>query len=294
LVLRASYPQVTSEVLDALDTARNEYLLPDGTEVVDAIHFARAVQQLSMGFYYVWEWPGEPDQDWLLARRQWWAACRAYLKTYAREGCDSPFLVEEHVRKEGRPGSLVQALAIWDAQRHKPPPPTRPIWMDYGPTAWAVEWALRRQRCFLWWRSRAVGDLLGEFGIPKFGMGDGKPKPKQHPRAALSIAVHHKGRNYQEWSDQLVLEVPSSGAWWEQLLGRTHRYGQTAEEVGCTVFQRTWPQRGAFQTAYERSIYIQELTGQPQKLILSEKEGFIKHGGAFGERVEDPEEPDTS
>lgn len=280
LVLTADYPTINTDVRDALEQGRETYALPDGTELVDAVHYHRAMQQLSMGFYYVWDWESEPDVEWLAARKAWWGACRGYLRDSAREGVDSPFLVEEYVRREGRPKGLVDALAAWDAQRHKPPPPTRAVWIDYGPVMRAVEWALARPRCFLWWRSRAVGELLGELGIPKFGEGDGTPDPRKHPRAALSIAVHHKGRNYQAWDDQLVLEVPSSGAWWEQLLGRTHRYGQTSPEVRCSVFQRTWPQRNAFETALDRAQYIQDTTGQPQKLLVGKKVLFA--GGGEG------------
>lgn len=274
LVLRAVYPPANQDLRDALELAATEYMLPDGTEIVDALHFHRVLMQLSMGFYYVWDWPnGESDIEWLTARREWWSACRAYLKDYSREGVDSPFLVEEYVRSSGRPVSLHRALLAWDEQRHKDPPPTRAVWVDYGPVTWAYQWAMERDRCFLWWRSRAVGEVLGYMGIPVFGQGDGRPDPRRHPRAALSIAVHHKGKNYQPWADQLVLEWPSGAGWAEQLLGRTHRPGQESPVVECAVPLTTWAQRQTFTRCEERSRYIQDMTGQPQKLLTATRAG---------------------
>jgi hypothetical protein len=254
-------------------------VLPDGTDVVDALHFSRAAAQLSMGFYYVWDWRGAPDFEWLEARNEWASACRWYLKRYSREGCDSPFLVEEYTRAavvEGRAISqeLTNALRAWDRQRHKPAPPVRAVWLDYGPIAWAVKWARDRKAAFLWYSSRAVGEQLALFGMPVFGADQGTPAFKEHPVCALSTAVFHKGKNFQAWSDQLVLEVPRSATIWEQLLGRTHRQGQRADEVRCDIALHTWPAQQGVAAAVAKARYIQAATGQPQRLVFADKIGI--------------------
>jgi hypothetical protein len=51
------------------------------------------------------------------------------------------------------------------------------------------------------------------------------------------------------------------------------------------VYQRTWPQRAAWNTAYERAEYIQQTTGQQQKMVLGEKVGFLHHGNDRAEAV---------
>jgi hypothetical protein len=273
IVLTGEYPSVGPVVTQALDTMANDYMLPDGEEVVDALHFSRALSQLSCGFYYVWDWPeGEEDEEWIDARRGWWGACRQYLKRYAREGCDSPFLLEEYVRASHRPHDLYQALMAWDEQRGKDPPPTRAVWLDPTPVLHAVEWALKRERAFIWYHSRAVGDMLEAMGVPTFRDGGETPDPEKTPVCALSINVFNKGRNFQAWDDQLIMEPMASAATWEQLLGRTHRQGQESKVVRASIYQHTWPTRNTMQKAVKRAKYIQQTTGQLQKLLLARRD----------------------
>lgn len=267
LLLRRESPVLSDDVHEAIRVLQQEYRMPDGTDEVDAVAIARAVSQLSMGFYYVWDWPdGKADEEWVNARRDWAGVVRDYLSGHAREGCDSPFLVEQELRL-GRIESDIMTgiLATWDAQREKPPPPVKPIWLDYGPLLHAIAWSRQRKRAFLWFQSRAVGEMLNAFGIPAFW--SGRPDPGQHPIAALSITVYHKGKNFQAWNDQLILEPPPNPATWEQLLGRTHRQGQTAAQVYASIYQHTDPFRTRLTTAQARAEYVQATTGQLQKLL---------------------------
>lgn len=278
LELTAAYPQLSASTKDTMATVREDWELPNGDKIVDALHFYRAMSQLSSGFYYVWDWPNdEPDKDWLYARREWWSWCRWYLTRFAREGCDSPYLVEKWLRnnngtaaKEGK-----KFLERWDAEKSKDPPPTRPIWVDTAVVTSAVKWANSRDRGFVWYGSRAMGDMLDAWGVPTFGVGDGAPNPDQHPVAALSIPIYHKGRNFQPWADQLIIDPMSSAITWQQLLGRTHRNGQRSGVVKATVNQHTWYLRQAYRRATARARYIQETTGEAQKLLLSAKQGFL-------------------
>lgn len=267
LSLHAEYPSLSEEVRHVMQTLENEWCLPDGTEIIDAPHYHRALGQLSLGFYYVWDWPDEPDEEWLYARRTWASGVRAYLSRYAREGCDSPFLVEQHVREHKRPGPLWGMLQDWDAQRHKDEPPVKAVWLDIAPVLHAVDWARQQDRAFIWYHSRAVGDMLDAFGIPTFRDGAETPNPKKHPVAALSITVFNKGRNFQAWDNQLIMEVPTNAMTWQQLLGRTHRQGQMSKEVSAHIFQHTWPLRQKLQKATNRARYIQGTQGEPQKIL---------------------------
>lgn len=276
LILKAEWPDLGVECREAINTLAQEYVLPNGEEIVDALHYHRALNQLSQGFYYVWDWPDdEVDAEWMEARRLWWSLCRGYLSRYAREGVDSPFLVETYVESERRPRELYAALQAWKVQKEKEPPPTKAIWMDVSPVAFAADWITSRERGFVWYGSNAVGDMLEAWGIPRFGAGGDMPDPDRHPRAALSIPVHHKGKNYQAWTDQLIMEVSSSAITWQQLLGRTHRQGQTASEVRASVYQHTWPLRNAFKTACVNAEYVKDTQGEPQRILFAEKEGFV-------------------
>lgn len=272
LELYAQYPDLSEEVRHLMRDLEQTWALPDGTDIIDATHYHRAMGQLSLGFYYVWDWPeGEADEEWLEARRGWASGVRSYLSTYAREGCDSPFLVEEYVRATGKPSELRHLLDVWDGQRHKPEPPTMAIWLDPSPVLHAVQWAAKQERAFLWYHSRAVGDMLEAFGVPVFRDGTQTPDPHKHPVAALSISVFNKGRNFQAWDNQLILEVPTNGATWQQMLGRTHRQGQTSPVVSASIFQHTWTLRQKLDKAIERARYAQGMTGEPQKLLQAKR-----------------------
>ncbi len=276
ITVTAVRPDFEPVILDALHLLEDEYMLPNGIEIVDALHFSRVTNQIAMGFYYVWDWPdNEVDEDWVEARRGWWKACRDYLKVYAREGCDSPFLVEEYVREHNKPASLVDALSAWDEQRHKAPPPVKAVWLDYTPLVWAIKWAAQRDGSIIWFKSRAVGEMLQAFGIPTFW--EGAPDRNATGTVALSINVFHKGKNMLSvWDDQLILEPPSSAAIWEQLLGRTYRPGQESDHVKASVYYHVYPYEQAMRRALQRSRYIEDNTNQPQILLLANKEDFIE------------------
>tara|TARA_R100000951_G_scaffold24284_1_gene20486 strand:- start:7184 stop:8890 length:1707 start_codon:yes stop_codon:yes gene_type:complete len=276
ILIKAEVPEHGLDIKSALYTLKEEYTLPNGIEIVDALHYHRVQNQIAMGFYYVWDWPnGVEDEEWVDARREWWKGCREYLKGYSREGCDSPFLVEEYVRANQKPASLVGALARWDDQRGKPPPPTKAVWIDYGPLVSAIKWASARESSIIWFTSRAVGEMLEAFGVPTFW--DGVPNIESTPTVALSLRVYHEGKNFlTPWHDQLILQPPSSGAVWEQLLGRTFRPGQESPVIKASVYHHADPCREAFRKALQRARYIQGNTLQPQILLMAEREEFIE------------------
>jgi hypothetical protein len=86
----------------------------------------------------------------------------------------------------------------------------------------------------------------------------------------MSIAAHGIGKNLQSWCNQLILCPPSSGHIWEQLLGRTHRPGQEADEVTVFVYVHTPRFAQALQQALVDAEYIQMSTGNAQKILFAD------------------------
>jgi hypothetical protein len=82
----------------------------------------------------------------------------------------------------------------------------------------------------------------------------------------MSIQAHGTGKNLQKWSDAYVLEPPSGGAAWEQLLGRLHRQGQTADAVIFAVAQHAPAFAHALRSARTDARYIEDVSGNRQKL----------------------------
>jgi len=266
--------QVSKELKDALHTLTEEWVLPDGSEVIDALHFDRAKAELAMGFYYVWDWPGEPDEDWVLARRAWASSVRKFLQYRSREGLDSPHLVEVWVNESPHAESIapevVRALRDWEAQRDKPPPPTKPVWIDYTPLLKAYEWAVTQDGpVLLWFQTRAVAAALEElFGIPALFGEDPDPNVQVQ---ALSTTVYHAGWNLQHWNNQLIIEPDSNPVVWEQLLGRTHRQGQKASVVRASCLQHVWPLRQKLERAVQKARTTQSTLHQQQKLLMASR-----------------------
>jgi hypothetical protein len=56
---------------------------------------------------------------------------------------------------------------------------------------------------------------------------------------------------------------------WEQLLGRTHRDGQQADEVQCDVAVSCLEHVMALEQALRDAEFVQSITGSPQKLLLA-------------------------
>lgn len=258
---------------DAMREARSGWVRPDGVEIVDGLDMARVMKQMSMGFYYIWDWPdGEEDKDYVEARRAWGRGAHGWVERHGRRGLDSPGLLDKSLAKSGTPEELLGDWNTWQKQKEKPDPPTKAVWIDYTPVLEAVAWASQHERAILWFSNNAVGEALQDFGIPTLWAG--VPDPKRTPVVALSIAVYHRGFNLQAWDTQLVMEPPTSGAIWEQLIGRTHRYGQQSDVIHIDVMQHAWPLVRAMARARDRSRYIEASSKQPQKLLMANMSNF--------------------
>ena len=261
----------TSEAeLDALLLAAGEGVHPSGEFMVDDLEAHRVKRQLSLGFWYQWVWPDDqPDDAWLESRRAWGRYVRRELETHAREGYDSPALVYAKVEREyeqGRRAAVHMAWRAWSLERHKAPPPTVARWVSGDVVTAAVPWAHFYQG-IVWYQSAAVASVLRAHGLTTYEAGDEIPRHRH--ACAMSIRAHGTGLNLQAWDRALVLEPPSSGSTWEQLLGRLHRQGQEADEVIWEVLAHRPVLRAALRTAREQATYIQGTTGQAQKLLLS-------------------------
>jgi hypothetical protein len=71
-----------------------------------------------------------------------------------------------------------------------------------------------------------------------------------------------------------MAEVLSSGARTEQVLGRTHRPGSTFDEVEAFLPQHTSRYKQCFAQAREDARYIEDSTGNQQKLNYANLIGF--------------------
>ena len=264
-------PELPESTLELLHQAMDG-IAPDGEVLLDDLSQHRTVSQLSLGFYYRWVWPnGLVDQEWLDARSTWGRHVRYELEHSARQGYDSPLLISQEVQRRveqgGKLSSLAKAWLAWSAVKARPEPPVEPVWLTRCIIDWAAAWASATPG-IIWYQSKAVGDALADRGLDVYGAGH-EPRTDKARSCAMSIRAHGIGKNLQPWCEQLVIEPPSSGEVWEQLLGRTHRAGQLADEVTCDVLQHTLAFRRALSSARVQATATQDATGNAQKLAFA-------------------------
>lgn len=289
-----------------ISDVRETWCRPDGEEFVEALEIANCVRQLACGFYYRWRFPGKPSAELV---DEWFAARKAYNKERREKlknpqpHLDSPELLEnaaERYRTDYRCGATCAghdargrsrctlaghlptwASETWDRWRqveHKVKHETEVIWVDDYLVRDAAEWA-KTHRGVVWYEHTAFGQAVAKLaGVPLHAGGkDAEAKiraEKGHTSIVAAWKSHGTGRDCLQWvfSEQLVANPPADGALWEQLLGRLHRLGQEADEVWADVYRHVEEFRDPLDRALRYAKYIQGITGNAQKLLVSNVE----------------------
>ena len=254
----------SAEIKKALKVLKNQWELPDGEPIADASVHSFAQKNLSLGFYYQLDWcKNGPNYEWLEARRSLDRLVARVLRYSPREGRDSPALVIEWSRAGGGSNELRDAIHAWDQIRYKAKPKTVPVWICEQKIDYLMNWVnSQKKSTIVWYRSKAIEGKLKQHGMSVHGEGSDAPSGQT---CAASIAVHGKGRNLQMYHNCFIVETPSNGGTFEQLLGRTHRSGQKADAVWWNYFEFGT----ALRKAKKDAEYIQETTGSIQKLNLA-------------------------
>lgn len=265
-------PMYENAVQDAVKDMRKEWVRPDGVPMIDAIEMWRHLRELACGFWYRWN-PAAPE-EWMQARKAWAKAVREVLKNN-RSGIDSESVVAKAVVE----GYLPQYQEIYEKwQRIRPTfkPNTEAVWVSYGPLKRAMKW-MAEEKGIVWVEhvefGQALAKLTGASFYQRGGVDQHGRAIEDHPAGTpliCSISSNSEGRNMQAWSANLVVSPPTSGQIWEQMLGRTHRDGQQAEEVTCHILISLKEQAQAFERACRDARYISDSTGQEQKLCYAD------------------------
>ena len=93
------------------------------------------------------------------------------------------------------------------------------------------------------------------------------------PRDAViaSIKANREGRNLQRlWNRNLVVSPPDGADAWQQLIARTHRPGQEADEVTVDVLLGCREHANAWRKATAGAYAIRDTVGAEQKLLLAD------------------------
>lgn len=269
--LRDQYPvPVMAGLRAAAERIAQTYRDPEGIELADDAEVIRTAKRLSLGYYYFWDWPNGVDRDWLDARQAWSRKCRWLIEQYGREGFDSRGLVEREATRRlasGSAESWVRCYAEWVAVQDRAKPVQSVRWMTDEALRLLVNTANHKQPAIIWYEESAVADKLAELGVRVIHAGEEVPAKAE--TLALSVKSHGAGLNLQAWSRQVFACVPANGTLWEQVLGRTHRQGQTEDEVWAWIPQWSQPLRSALSQARRDAAWIETSTSNRQKLMLA-------------------------
>lgn len=271
LYINAIEPPLNAAVDDAFETLRTYWETPDGWPISDGISMWRHARELACGFFYKWD--PRPPREWLEARKQW---CKFVRDTLKHRSVDSELQVAQGVAA-GRIPDPVGFYADWIGIRDTFKPNTVPVWLDDSVIELADQWASESPG-IVWVEHQAVGQRLSERSMMEYYHRQGKNfsggmiEDAHHEGISIiaSIASNKEGRNLQEWHRNLLLSPIPNGEGMEQILGRTHRDGQQADEVTFDVLIGCKEQWAGFEQARADARYIEDSIGQAQKLLYAD------------------------
>ena len=273
LSIQALETDMDPDVDAAFSKLRSSWFTPDDWPISDPMTLNRHARELALGFFYVWD--PRPPRDWLDARKEWAATCRDILGDN-RRNLDSELQVTQAV-DAGHYPDAVRPLAAWRVIKPTFVPNTIPVWLDESALDLAATWAQVNGPGIVWCEHVAFAEKLaaktglayyGERGQDRLGRAI-----EAHPAdqsLIASVASNSEGRNLQKWSRNLITSCPASDQTLEQLLARTHRDGQAADEVTAEVILTCAEHAQALDHARRQARYIEASTGQAQKLVYAD------------------------
>jgi hypothetical protein len=213
----------------------------------------RVMRTLTSGFWY--DWDPKPPQAWMKLRSEWRKMVRRILEEQI-PGLESEALIARAAAAHKINEAVYDLYMQWRAIRGEHKWNTVPVWVDDTIIDRVAKW-IKKHRGLIWVSEVALGERLEqELGLPYFHH-MGKDKLGRHVESweskngsvVVSVQANGEGRNLQkQWNDNLVISPPPTGTVWEQLLARTHRPGQEADEVwvevviGCRTEWECWRQ----------------------------------------------------
>jgi hypothetical protein len=278
ILIKPMKVKLSPKIKEAVCTLQDTWCRPDGDELVTAIEVATVKSQLQLGGHY--RWSKKPPRDWLDARRDWHRELRDFLNKHSKEGLDSPFLVVGALlrNEDDRIGSkiigkLAKCYAAWLKQANSlPTPPVTWDWTDKGHLENLALHIKKLGPCIVWSSFSVPSVALAKMlGAPYYGAAEGdRINAEDGSRTIVaSLRAHKEGRNLQAFSSNVLVGNLSAGADAEQLIGRTHRAGQKADEIQIHVPVYL---KDNIEKCISDGKYLEQITGNPQKIVFADKE----------------------
>jgi hypothetical protein len=248
-----------------------------GDPFIDAVARWRALQQLSTGCYYRWNWARvgrtSPDERWLALRSQWHRALARERRLFSAPNYDSPRYIEDAIKADNG-HHLRPVWERWQSQKkkYKIADLREIITVDYEYLRAVVSRAYATgEPTIIWWSSEGAERGLRALGVPCYGAGTVAPSTPM--TCGLSLDCHGTGVNLQDrWARMVFAEFPSSGEAAEQAIARLHRPGQRAGVVRVELWCHTPAFRKNLSTARNRAEFIDWAQGRQRLNYATIKE----------------------
>ncbi len=268
-ILDSSLPDDLNE---AVRSVLSDWEIPGGHVIVDASGMHRAVSQLCLGFWSRLAFkPGDDKEGWYEARRNWARFCReAYGRWSMKLDSELPVI---NAVKDGRLKDPEGCYAQWCLMRDTIKPWDEVTWINKDWAPELVERWLGKQGGLVWTHWIPAGERIAEaLGIPYYGGGTDPEADAPFKSAILSVMAHSEGRNLQFVNRNLCLTMTPKASVWQQLIGRTHRQGQLADNVEVAFYTPVELTRNKIDEARADARWLATQNVEPQKLCMCDWE----------------------
>ena len=178
------------------------------------------------------------------------SSVRKWIEYEGKPGLDTPFLVGGSMYAHGSRDVGARLYQKWTDYRDlqfegMPERLSEPILVCDYKIKHAAQWALKYKRGIIWYENNAIGmmcaEACAEAGLdviwcPAESRRKGMNQVVQDPRNKDKILVcamggHGTGKNMQHFQNTYFLQFPRKAPLVQQVIGRTHRNGQMADEL---------------------------------------------------------------
>jgi hypothetical protein len=281
LVDDCEIPGRFDEVDRMIADVRSTYETPEGYMLSEAPQVWSHVRQLSLGFYY--RYVRRPSEEWFEARRLWAEFAREKMRYNELDS-------EKHVALT-YPDAL--QYTRWVGERDRFKPETEAVWIDDSVVSFCADWLEDHKRGIVWVDYTEFGKRLAEVSGRSFFHSEAKDDAGLYVMDAtgpIIASVHtvHEGLDLQyKWADNLIISPMRNSGKLEQILGRTHRFGQVEDEVYCTFGINCIEHRAALDKVLIEAQNVYDKIGDMHKILYCDRtltpiENFYtKEGGRW-------------
>jgi CheY-like chemotaxis protein len=255
-----------------VNTMRATWETPCGLPFEQALELWRHEREMSCGLYQ--RWREQPPAEWLGARKAWSAGAREKLQ-HSKKYDSAMDLANALDRGELIDPELARLLADWRAVRDMFKPATEPVWFSEVMLHAAAQWLAEENQGICWVHHAAFGARLSQMtGLPYFSTNAADARGRQVDQVSntaiiASIQACGVTWNLQHHSRNLVITCPTTGRMMEQMIARTHRPGQEADEVALSFARMLEGDGRALEQAKADALNIQIKTRQPQRILAA-------------------------